>query len=315
MQRKKNKTNMQTILGAGGDIGRLLAKELKKYTSHLRLVSRNPSQVNGDDELLAADLTNKEQVILAVEGADVVYLTVGLSYDYRVWEKQWPVIMENVLEACLHHGSKLVFFDNVYLYDKHYLSDMTEDSPVNPPSRKGVVRARLVQMIEESGTRGLPYLIARSADFYGPGASKGILNMLVTDNMMRGKKANWQTDPDKIHSFTYTPDAARAVALLGNTPSAFQQTWHLPTSTEKLTGRQFVALAAHLAGKKPSFFVLTPWMMKIAGLFSTQIGELVEMQYQNDRDYFFNSAKFTEAFPFVSTPYETGLRETLTYTQ
>ena len=27
----------------------------------------------------------------------------------------------------------------------------------------------------------------------------------------------------------YTPDAARAVALLGNTPDAFNQVWHLPT--------------------------------------------------------------------------------------
>ncbi len=32
----------QTILGAGGSIGIELAKELKKYTSDIRLVSRNP---------------------------------------------------------------------------------------------------------------------------------------------------------------------------------------------------------------------------------------------------------------------------------
>jgi len=33
---------MQTILGAGGAIGVELAKALPKYTSKIRLVSRNP---------------------------------------------------------------------------------------------------------------------------------------------------------------------------------------------------------------------------------------------------------------------------------
>ena len=36
---------MQTILGANGTIGSVLAKELRSYTDKIRLVSRNPEVV------------------------------------------------------------------------------------------------------------------------------------------------------------------------------------------------------------------------------------------------------------------------------
>ncbi len=88
---------MQTILGSGGDIGNLLAKELKQYTNKIRLVARNPEQVNGDDELCAANLLNAGETDAAVKGSEVAYLTVGLKYDLNVWQKQWPVIMQNVI--------------------------------------------------------------------------------------------------------------------------------------------------------------------------------------------------------------------------
>jgi len=46
---------MQTILGANGTIGSVLARELTAYTSKIRLVSRNPKKVNETDELRPAD--------------------------------------------------------------------------------------------------------------------------------------------------------------------------------------------------------------------------------------------------------------------
>jgi short subunit dehydrogenase-like uncharacterized protein len=53
---------MQVILGAGGAIGKDLARELKGYTEKVRLAGRNPQKVNNDDELLICDLTNTEMV-------------------------------------------------------------------------------------------------------------------------------------------------------------------------------------------------------------------------------------------------------------
>ena len=66
---------MQTILGAGGVIGIELAKSLPKYANLIRLVSRNPKKVNPNDEMMSADLLNGKQVLKAVQGSEVVYLT------------------------------------------------------------------------------------------------------------------------------------------------------------------------------------------------------------------------------------------------
>lgn len=303
---------MQTILGAGGDIGVFLAKALRAYTDRIRLVARNPQKVNETDELFAANLLDAEAVSAAVAGSDVAYLVVGLPYDHRIWEKQWPVVMQNVIDACCRHNCKLVFFDNIYMYAPTAIPHMTEESSVQPVSRKGKVRAQLVKMIFDAiETKGLQALIARSADFYGPGAKNGVLNVLVLNNMKKGKKANWQADAKKIHSFTYTPDAAKATAMLGNTASAYNQAWHLPTSAERLNGKQYIALAAAVMNRKPSCFVLSPFLIGLAGLFSTMIRELKEMQYQNTQDYFFDSRKFNDFFSFTPTTYAAGIRETL----
>ncbi|MCD8539044.1 MAG: NAD(P)H-binding protein, partial [Leadbetterella sp.] len=153
---------MQVLLGAGGDIGTFLAKELKPYTSKIRLVGRNPVKVNADDELFPGDLLDADRVNQAVAGAKVAYLVAGLKYDSRIWKKQWPVIMKNVIDACVRNGSKLVFFDNVYMYDKTAIPHMTEESALNPPSEKGKVRREIVQLIEEARThRGCRPWIAR----------------------------------------------------------------------------------------------------------------------------------------------------------
>ena len=110
---------MQTILGSSGIIGIEVAKELhRSYTKDIRLVSRDPKKVNPTDQLFKADLLNRDQVMEAVKGSDVVYLTVGIQYNVRLWAEQWPVIMRNVIAACKEHKAKLVFFDNVYSYGK-----------------------------------------------------------------------------------------------------------------------------------------------------------------------------------------------------
>ena len=142
---------MQVILGSGGAIGTELARALPHYTPDIRLVSRNPKKVNSTDELFEGDLTDADRVAKAVQGAEVAYLTVGLPYNTATWRSTWPVVMANVINACKQHGTKLVFFDNVYMYDPQHLSPMTEDTPINPSSNKGKVRR---QIADQTNARG-----------------------------------------------------------------------------------------------------------------------------------------------------------------
>ena len=113
------------------------------------------------------------------------------------------------------------------------------------------------------------------------------------------------------HSLTYTPDAAKATALLGNTESAYNQVWHLPVDKNVLTGKEFMELAAHTCGVEPRYTVLKKWMVQMAGMFDHNIKETVEMLYQLDSDYLFDSSKFDKAFDFKTTSYEEGVEKTV----
>lgn len=301
---------MQTILGSGGAIGKELAKALLTYTEDIRLVSRHPKNVNTGDELFPADLTNPQETFRAVEGSEIAYLTVGLPYDYKVWEAKWPVIMINVLDACERYGTKLVFFDNMYMYDPNHLDPMTEDTPVNPISKKGKLRAKLVDMIfERVEKESLQALIARSADFYGPSIEDtSILTEMVFNPLADSQKADWLGSTRYKHSFTYTPDAGRATALLGNTPDAYNQVWHLPTALNPPTGKEWIQMVAREMGTEPRYRSVPKFLVRIIGWFSPVMREMVEMMYQYDRDYVFDSSKFEARFEMFPTPYLEGVQ-------
>jgi len=302
---------MQTILGSSGAIGIELAKALKKFTNEIRLVSRNPNKVNPTDELLSADLLNADEVRKAIEGSTVVYITIGFPYSVKVWKESWPKLMRNVIDACIDQNCKMVFFDNIYMYDSNNLNGMTEETPINPPSKKGEIRNEIAKMIMDAVSEGkLTALIARSADFYGPKIQNtSMLTETVFKPFSNGKKANWMGSVNFKHSFTYTPDAGKATAMLGNSEDAYNQIWHLPTAANPFTGKEWIEAIAMEMGAKPNFQVAPKFLVKIMGLFVPIMKEMVEMLYQYDRDYVFDSSKFESEFDFKPTPYVDGIKK------
>lgn len=303
---------MQTILGANGTIARELSKHLPQYTNQIRQVSRNPKKVNPTDELVTADLLNYVQTEKAVAGSEVVYLLAGLKYDVKTWEQQWPIVMRNTIDACKKNGSKLVFFDNVYAYGQ-VNGAMTEETPFNPNSKKGEVRAKIATtLLDEIKQGNLQGMIVRAADFYGPGALLSLTHSTVNERLKAGRGAQWVGDPKKIHTFTYTPDAGRTVAIAGNTPSAYNQTWHALTSSEKITGDDYIRIAYEILNKQyKSPMVMSKLGVRLLGLFVPVLREFVEMMYQFENEYVFDSSKAEKAFNVKATPYKEGILETL----
>jgi nucleoside-diphosphate-sugar epimerase len=274
-----------------------LARELGQYTGQIRLVSRNPEKVNPTDELFPADFTDFTQIQKAIAGSEVVYVVVGFEYNIKVWRQLWPPFMKAVLDACITHHAKLVFFDNVYMYAESAIPHMTEEAPLQPPSKKGAVRKQLHEMIfDEVEKNSLPALIARSADFYGPDNRNSTLSIMAAENLAKGKKAQAMGKLDKVHTYTYTPDAARATAILGNTADAYNQVWHVPTTGEKLTSRQWIQLIADELNVEPKIQLIPLWMLRAMGLFVPVLREFPEMLYQYENDYIFDSSKFENRF-------------------
>jgi nucleoside-diphosphate-sugar epimerase len=195
------------------------------------------------------------------------------------------------------------------MYNAEKLSPMIEETEVNPPSKKGKVRAQIAQMLmHEAETGNLKALIARAADFYGPGIKNSMFNEAVVKNLKAGKKANWFCSLKYKHNFTFTPDAAKATALLGNTENAFGQVWHLPTAPAR-TMQEWIELTARQLNAEPKTMVVSKPLIGVLGLFSPFMREMKEMLYQYDRDYEFDSSKFETVFNIKPTSAKVALKQ------
>jgi nucleoside-diphosphate-sugar epimerase len=302
-----------TILGAGGSIGNALTFELLKAGEDVRLVSRSNYSRQGA-ESFKADITSYEETLNSIKNSDIVYLCVGLPYDSRIWSDLWPVIMQNTIDACKSVNARLIFFDNVYMYGK-VNGKMTEETPYNPCSRKGEIRAKIATMLEdEIKKKNILGIIARSADFYGPYAIKGsIPYILAIDNLMKGKSAQWLINVDLPHSYTYTIDCAKGLYLLSKRDEYFNQIWHMPTCNPAIDGKTFIGLIAKELGVAPDYSVLKKWMVKMAGFFRRDLFEIYEMLYQNDSEYYFDSTKFNDFFNYTPKSYNDGIHENIEF--
>lgn len=302
---------MQTILGANGQIGEELARELKRnFTSEIRIVSRNAKKVNDTDSVFSADLSDREQAIKAVKGSEIAYFTLGLPISSKLWEEQFPLIIRNVIDACKINETKLVFFDNTYMYPQDNRI-LTEATPFAPVGRKGKVRRKMAEMVlKEIQSGELKAVICRAPEFYGPGKTQSITNTLVFDNIREDKKLKIPLSTDKKRSLIWTPDASRATALIGNTPDAFGQTWHLPVDESHPTYREFIALASDIYGKKLSYSTVPKFAFKAGSWFNDKVKELLELLPRYEYDNIFDDSKFRKRFPdFTVTTYRQGIEQ------
>lgn len=300
---------MQTILGANGQIAIELARELRHhYTSDLRLISRTPRKVHDGDELVSADLMDAAQTREAVKGSSIVYFTAGLPPDAELWERQFPTMLKNALDACRAAGAAFAYFDNTYMYPQDGRR-LTEETPFAPVGRKGRVRATLADMVLAEMARGeIPVVIARAPEFYGPGKTQSFTNALILDRLAKGEKPRVPVRDDTLRTLIWTPDASRGLAFIGNTPDAFGQTWHLPCCDDRPTYRQFVTMACEAFGRPVSYKVLSKLSLDVAGIFSKPARELRELLPRYQHDNLFDSSKFKHRFPtFDVTTYREGI--------
>lgn len=302
---------MQTILGANGTIGQELAKELKaNYKSTIRLVSRNPKRINKTDTIYCADLLNANDTNNAIQESNVVYFVVGLPMDSALWKKDFPVMLRNVIQACEQHNSKLVYLDNTYLYGSTK-GTLTEATPFKPNGSKGKTRALMADMVlNEMAKNRLNAMICRAPEFYGPLGTKSITNSILFNRLAKNLPMKIFVTDKTLRTLIWAPDASKALALLGNTPEAYGQTWHLPCDDNRLTYEQLIATISQQYGKELDYKIARRFEILGTSLFKKTTRELVELLPRYAVDNIFDSSKFKRSFPdFKITSYTSGLAE------
>ncbi len=152
-------------------------------------------------------------------------------------------------------------------------------------------------------------MVARAADFYGPGANNSFLQELVINRMKAGKNPQWLYSGDNKHSFTYIPDAGKATAFLALQENSWNQTWNLPTDPSFPSGKEITSILNKLLSKNAKLQVMSSWMVSLFGLFIPVLKEVKELRYQSDQNYCFDSSKIEQAYGLKPTSIEKGLKE------
>jgi hypothetical protein len=78
-----------------------------------------------------------------------------------------------------------------------------------------------------------------------------------------------------------------------------------------MTGEQYVRIACELSGRPYALQVAPRWMLFFMGIFVPVLRENMEMLYQFEHDYRFDSSKAERALGLTATGYREGIAATL----
>ncbi len=304
---------LHVVFGAG-PVGLATVRALLRRNHRVRVVSRSgklPPTFEGV-EVVAADALNPVQAREVVKGAHVVYQCAQSAYTR--WPRDFPPLQRAILNATAEAGAKLVLADNLYMYGEVH-GPIHEDLPYAAATRKGKVRAAMAEEALAAHQEGrVRVAVGRASDFYGPFVLESALGERVFKPLLKGKSAQLGGDIDLRHSYTFIHDFGEALAILGERQEADAQAWHVPNAEARST-RELVSQAFAIADKKPKMSSAGRTAMRLIGLFNPGARESVEMMYAYEKPYVVDDGKFKRAFGDISTPFEEGLEQTLSWYQ
>jgi nucleoside-diphosphate-sugar epimerase len=304
---------MSAVLGASGGIGNAVVWELAGRGLQVRAVSRDGRiRVPDGVETSAADLTTSEGAARACAGAAVVYHCVQPPYNR--WADEFPALNATIASAVTAARAKLVVADNLYMYWP-ISGPISDTTPQEPQSRKGRLRKELAaSLLAKSQTDGLRVTIGRASDYFGPGGAHSVAGMLVT-GALAGKTVRWPANADLPHTFSYLPDVARGLAVLGERDEANGTAWVLPAAPP-VTARAFVALVGQACGRTVKLSVTSKLAMRAAGLGIPEAREVPDIWYQFAAPFVVDGSALDAAFgPLQITPLAKAVHDTVAWYQ
>ena len=298
---------LHTIFGAG-QVGLRLAHELLDRGLRVRLVRRGPAGAARPGlTWMSGDVTDRGFADEAARGAAVVYNCVNPP-DYARWEGVLEPLARAVRGAATRAGARLVVLDCLYMVGIPDAAPFDEDTPMRPVSRKGELRAQLVEELFDAHRRGeVEVTTGRASDFFGPATPHSVLfNPRALERLRAGKPVECFGDPGMPHGYSYTPDVARGLALLGTRDEALGKVWHLPLAWAG-SSRDLVARAGALLGVEGRVRAVPNWALTALGVVSPTLRAVREMVYQWEHPYVIDDRRFRASFGVEPTPIDAAL--------
>jgi nucleoside-diphosphate-sugar epimerase len=169
------------ITGATGFIGRHLARHLIATQGCLvRGLARSPQAAEDlamlGAEVVEGDLTDPASLRTAIQGRHLVFHTAGWVGERGTREQAWEVNVtgtQNLVEVSLEAGlDRFVHLSSCAVYASLQAFDIDENTPTrmrgNPYADSKVAAEGIVFRAHRE--RGLPAVVARASQVYGPGS-------------------------------------------------------------------------------------------------------------------------------------------------
>jgi len=302
---------LHVVFGAG-QVGYPLAGQLLSVGKRVRLAKRSAGNVPAGSEVILGDAADPAFCDRATRGATTIYHCMNPPYDARVWADMLPRYMDNLIAAAAHTKAKLVVLDNLYMLGRPLGRSFNEDTPINPSSRKGEIRARVSERLFEAHRRGdIIATSGRASDFYGPGGTLTALGDFFWPRVLAGRTAYAPFRLDAIHTYHYIPDVATGLAAIGSAgPDAYGHPWMLPCAPAGTLADLILRLAGKL--ERPVKVARVPrWVVKASALVSRLMHELDEMLYQWDEPFVVDDRRFRERFHLTPTNVDEAAGQTI----
>jgi nucleoside-diphosphate-sugar epimerase len=303
----------QHVVFGAGNVGRALVDRLSAMGLAVRVVSRRqPPVLREGVEWRSADARDAAATTEASGGATVIYQC--LNAPYSKWATQFPPLQRAVLAAAERHGALLVSLENLYGYGPTDGTPMNEDLPLVATTVKGRTRAAMTQELLDARDAGrVRIAIGRASDFFGAGVTDGsTLGERVFANALGGRRADFIGNPALLHTYSYVPDIARGLAILGTDDRAVDHVWHLP-GPETVTTQKILELVATEIGHRVDSRSVPKLALRALGVFNPVLRSMVEMTYQFDQPFVLDTSRFESTFAETGTALHQAIATTVSW--
>ncbi len=307
------------IFGAAGAIGHALAPELARRGIPFRAVGRRRQtlldafgSLDGA-EIVDADLSDPQQADSAAQGVDAIVYAVGVPS--TEFDKH-AVLMRTTLDAAVRAGvPRLVLVTGIYTYGVPRTSRVAETHPREPDSHKGQCRKQQEDMVTAAhGRDGLRTMVVRLPDFYGPHTGR-CMAARIFHSAIEGKTATWVGPAGTLHEFIFVPDAAGVLADLAGRNDCYGEAWNLG-GAEAIAGIDFITRVYRAAGRDPAYRSMGRTMLRMEGIVSPTVKELVEIVYLQETPVILDDRKLAATLGVLKkTSYQDGIPRTLEWTR
>lgn len=267
------------VLGATGGIGGEVARTLHARGWTIRALSRNAAAAarkdprfewHQGDALVAAD------VLAAAQGASVIIHAVNPP-GYRDWEKLVLPMLDSTIAAARAVGARIVLPGTVYNFGPDAGVTLTEQSPQHPETKKGAIRVEMERRLEAAG---VPVIIVRAGDYFGPGAAS---NWFAGGLITPGKPVTAIKNPARGgvgHQWAYLPDVAETMARLLERADQLPRfaVYHMAGFYDA-DGTQMVGAIQRAVATRPPIKRFPWWIVPLLAPFMRFMRELLEMRY------------------------------------